>query len=87
MQVQSGSIGSIMDALHAKLDSWLGEPRRQQSEGRMTMVYRFDSEIPPITPLRLKVEVNTREHFSVLGFKRKPFSPDFLYELSTATFC
>jgi hypothetical protein len=42
----------------------------------MTMIYRFNSEIPPITPLRLKVEVNTREHFSVLGIIRKPFAVD-----------
>lgn len=42
----------------------------------MTMIYRFDSEIPPIMPLRLKVEVNTREHFSVFGFMRKPFAVD-----------
>jgi len=76
VQVQAGPIGAIMDGLRRKLDSWLGEPRRNRSEGRMAMVYRFDSEIPPITPLRLKVEVNTREHFSVAGFKREPFSVD-----------
>ena len=74
VQVQSGPIGSIITALRQRLDSWLGAPKRKQSEGRMTMIYRFDSEIPPITPLRLKVEVNTREHFSVIGFARKPFS-------------
>jgi hypothetical protein len=34
---------------------------RKQSEGRVTFIYRFDSEIPPVTPLRLKVEINTRE--------------------------
>lgn len=42
----------------------------------MTMIFRFDSEIPPVTPLRLKVEVNTREHFSVLGFRRQRFAVD-----------
>ena len=42
----------------------------------MTMIYRFDSEIPPVTPLRLKVEVNTREHFTVFGFGRKRFAVD-----------
>ena len=42
----------------------------------MTMIYRFDSEIPPITPLRLKVEVNTREHFSVCGYVRQHFAVD-----------
>jgi predicted nucleotidyltransferase component of viral defense system len=71
VQVQAGPIGPVMTALHAKLDPWLGEPRRKQSEGRMTFIYRFDSEIQPVTPLRLKVEVNTREHFTVFGLVQK----------------
>ena len=33
----------------------------------MTFIYRFDSEIQPVTPLRLKVEVNTRKYFTVYG--------------------
>jgi hypothetical protein len=37
----------------------------------MTFIYRFESEVPPVTPLRLKIEVNTREHFAVLGFTKK----------------
>lgn len=76
VQVEGGPIGDIMTALRQRLDPWLGTPRRRQSEGRMTMIYRFDSEIPPITPLRLKVEVNTREHFSVRGFRRQRFAVD-----------
>jgi predicted nucleotidyltransferase component of viral defense system len=32
-------------------------------------LYRFESEIPPVRSLRLKIEINTREHFTVLGFK------------------
>jgi predicted nucleotidyltransferase component of viral defense system len=76
VQVEGGPIGDIMAALRQRLDPWLGAPKRKQSEGRMTMIYRFDSEIPPITPLRLKVEVNTREHFSVFGFVRKHFAID-----------
>lgn len=74
VQAEGGPIGDVMTALRQRLDPWLGAPRRKQSEGRMTMIYRFYSEIPPVTPLRLKVEVNTREHFSVLGFTRKHFS-------------
>jgi predicted nucleotidyltransferase component of viral defense system len=35
--------------------------------------YAFDSEIPPILRLRLKVEVNTREHFTVHGWQTRPF--------------
>jgi len=71
VQIDAGAIGSVMSALHTRLDPWLGEPRRKQSEGRMTFIYRFESEIPPVTPLRLKIEVNTREHFAVLGFTKK----------------
>ena len=76
VQVEGGPIGDIMTALRQRLDPWLGAPRRKQSEGRMTMIYRFDSEISPVTPLRLKVEVNTREHFTVFGFSRKRFAVD-----------
>jgi predicted nucleotidyltransferase component of viral defense system len=72
VQVEAGAIGPVMTALRSRLDSWLGEPRRRQSEGRMTMTYRFESEIPPVTRLRLKIEVNTRGHFAVTGFVRKP---------------
>jgi predicted nucleotidyltransferase component of viral defense system len=76
VQVEGGPIGDIMTVLRQRLDPWLGAPKRKQSEGRMTMIYRFDSEIPPITPLRLKVEVNTREHFTVCGFARQRFGVD-----------
>lgn len=84
VQVEGGPIGDIMTALRQRLDPWLGSPRRRQSEGRMTMVYRLDSEIPPVTPLRLKVEVNTREHLSVLGFVQKRFSIDSLWSRGSA---
>lgn len=71
VQIEAGAIGSVISGLRSRLDPWLGEPRRKQSEGRMTLLYRFESEVPPVTPLRLKIEVNTREHFSVLGLAKK----------------
>lgn len=61
-------------ALRVVLDPWLGKPRYKQTEGRITFVYRFDSEDLPPVPLRLKVEANTREHFSAYGFKEVPFA-------------
>ena len=67
VQVAEGPIGPVMTALRETLDPWLGKPKRMQSEGRMSITYRFESELPPIVPLRLKIEVNTREHFTVLG--------------------
>ncbi len=74
VQTEAGAIGPVMTALRGSLDSWLGEPKRKQSDGRVTFIYRFESEIPPITPLRVKVEVNTREHFAVLGFTKRQVS-------------
>lgn len=76
VQVKPGAIGPVINLLRRRLAGWLGEPKREQSEGRMTLIYRFDSEIPPITPLRLKIEVNTREHFTLLGLTRRAYSVD-----------
>jgi predicted nucleotidyltransferase component of viral defense system len=72
VQVQAGPIGPVMDALQEKLNPWLGIPKRKQSEGRITLTYRMESEEG--LPLKLKVEINSREHFSVLGFDRREFS-------------
>lgn len=54
--------------MRGRLDSWLDRPKRSSAEGSVTLVYRFESEVPPVRLLRLKIEVNTREHFSVFGF-------------------
>jgi predicted nucleotidyltransferase component of viral defense system len=63
VQTKAMPAGPMMDALRDVLDPWLGKPRYKQTEGRVTIVYRFDSEDVPPLPLRLKVETNTREHF------------------------
>ena len=74
VQVRAEPGGPVMEALREVLDPWLGSPRWKQTEGRVTFVYRFQSEDAPPLMLRLKVEINSREHFAVYGFKRLPFS-------------
>lgn len=76
VQIEAGPAGKIMDALRRVLNPWLDEPRYRQSEGRVTFYYRFASEDTPPIPLRLKVEINTREHFSVYGIDQVPFTVD-----------
>lgn len=71
VQVHPGPIGPVMDVLQGKLNVWLGKPRRKQSEGRVTLTYRMISEEG--MPLRLKIEINSREHLSVLGLVRREF--------------
>jgi predicted nucleotidyltransferase component of viral defense system len=73
VQVNPGPIGPVMNAVRAKLDPWLGSPQWKQSHGRVTLYYRFESETLPVTPLKLKVETNTREHFTMLGFRVQKF--------------
>jgi predicted nucleotidyltransferase component of viral defense system len=74
VQVKAEPAGPIMDVLREVLNPWLGEPRYKQSQGRVTFTYRFASENNPPLPLRLKVEINTREHFAVNGFVDAPYS-------------
>jgi predicted nucleotidyltransferase component of viral defense system len=73
VQVEAEPAGAVMDALHEVLDPWLGRPRYKQGEGCLTFTYRFESEGTPPVPLRLKVEINTREHFSVHGYTASKF--------------
>jgi predicted nucleotidyltransferase component of viral defense system len=67
VQLEAGAIGEVMHAIHECLDGWLGRPSTTQSHSRVTMRYRFPSETEPVEPLKVKVEINTREHFSVEG--------------------
>lgn len=73
VQMHAGPIGATLDALHRVLDPWLGKPQSKQNEGRVTLTYRFSSEGEPPVPLKLKVETNSREHFTVHGFMSLPF--------------
>jgi len=73
VQIKAGPAGPVMKALREVLDPWLGSPRYKQTQERVTFVYRFSSEDSPPIPLRLKVEINTREHFAVKGFVSIPY--------------
>ena len=72
VQLNAGRFGPVMTRLREHLDSWLGKPKREQGQG-VRLIYRFESEIPPVVRLKLKIETNTREHFSVKGTTKVPF--------------
>jgi predicted nucleotidyltransferase component of viral defense system len=71
VQLAPGAIGAVLDAIRAALDPWLGEPKRKLGQGRVTLLYRFATTSLPVQQTRLKVEINTREHFAVLGRYRR----------------
>lgn len=89
VQAAPGPIGPILDAIRERLDPLLGRPRRESNPGNVTLRYRVDSEILPVAPLRLKVEINTREHFTVYGAEMRPFrvhSPWFEGDVQVQTY-
>jgi len=73
VQREAGPIGGLVDAIREALDPWLGKPKWKQGRGRFTLYYRFETTFVPVVNMRLKVEINTREHFNVLGINRVPF--------------
>jgi predicted nucleotidyltransferase component of viral defense system len=62
------TVQRLQDAL-----AFLSESAVKQKMDGTQIIYRFESEFPPVINLRLKVETNTREHFTVLGLQEFPF--------------
>ena len=83
VQKDAGPIRDIITGLRTAL-AFLGEPKVKQKTHNNTLIFRFDSENITPVPLRLKVEVNCREHFSVLGYKESTFSVDTRWFKGTA---
>jgi predicted nucleotidyltransferase component of viral defense system len=73
VQAHPEPIGGTVDAIRAAL-SWLGKCSREQAGHSMHLVFRFTPEIDAQATLKLKVEINTREHASLLGVRRYPFA-------------
>ncbi len=76
VQVVSGPSGPLMKAIRAALDSWLGHPEADTGPLGTTLTYRFETTIKPVQKMRLKVEINTNEHFCVLKDLRRTFTVD-----------
>jgi predicted nucleotidyltransferase component of viral defense system len=75
VQTQVEPIGTTVDAIRDVL-SWLGKCNREQAGHSMHLVFKFNPETDPQTTLKLKVEINTREHTHFLGIKSYPFAVD-----------
>lgn len=74
VQREAGPIGPLIKEVRAALDPWLGPPKWKTAEGRFTLFYRFETTFEPTVPMRVKIEINTREHFAVGGFANRVFS-------------
>ena len=73
VQVIAEPIKSTIDRLREVL-SFLGEPRVKQKKSNNTLIFKLDSSIPPAVSIKLKIEINCREHFHVYDFVTQYFS-------------
>ncbi|MDD9970184.1 MAG: nucleotidyl transferase AbiEii/AbiGii toxin family protein [Myxococcales bacterium] len=76
VQREPGPIGPLADDIREVLDPWLGAPRWKAGPGRFTLSYRFETTMAPVARVRLKLEINTREHFAVRGFATRSLQVD-----------
>lgn len=75
VQVIAEPIGATVDAIREAL-SWLGKCQSGQAGHSMHLVFKFTPEADAQTTLKLKVEINTREHSPLFGIKSYPFAVD-----------
>lgn len=68
VQINAGPIGPTISILRQVLEGWLGKCKLEQNAINTTLIFKnIISE--DAVPLRLKVEVHTREHFTILGYQ------------------
>ncbi|AFL98190.1 nucleotidyl transferase AbiEii/AbiGii toxin family protein [Ornithobacterium rhinotracheale] len=75
VQIKAEPIKETIDRLRQVL-SFLGEPYVRQKRNNNVLIFKVASEIPPVVPIRLKIEINCKEHFTALGFSKVPFEVD-----------
>jgi len=69
VQINPESIGETFDQIRSVLAPWLGRPQRKLKDGRANLYYRYTQEGNTAIKMRLKIEINTREHFSILPYQ------------------
>lgn len=90
VQINVGAIGETINRIRSIIDPWLGTPSYKRNEGRFVLYYTFLTENEPISKRKIKIEINTREHFAVLGYIDQLFIVDSLWVKGQAfikTYC
>ena len=59
--------------------AFLGEPVVKQKRHNNTLLFRLQSDGLPSMPIHIKVEINCKEHFSVLPLVKVPFKVDSMW--------
>jgi predicted nucleotidyltransferase component of viral defense system len=71
VQKRSEPIGRTIDAIRTLLKPWLGDPQWKITQRSAKLIYKYSS-INKL-PTKLKIEINTTEHFQVLPLRSEKF--------------
>ncbi|MGF1585052.1 MAG: nucleotidyl transferase AbiEii/AbiGii toxin family protein [Bacteroidales bacterium] len=74
VQIKEGPIKPILQRIGEVITFFEEDRVIKPKANNNTILYRFDSEYSPDIRLRLKIEINCREHFNLLGWNSFPFS-------------
>ena len=70
VQIKVGDIGAILTELRKIIKRIIpSTPKYKKSKSNNTLIYSYDAENPPNPKMKIKIEINTREHFAVDGIK------------------
>jgi predicted nucleotidyltransferase component of viral defense system len=72
VQKNPDPIGRTIDNIRGLLKPWLGEPKWKITERSAKLIYKYEAVNK--MPAKLKIEINTIEHFQVLPLKHVPFA-------------
>ena len=73
VQISPAPFGPIFDHMKDVLD-FLPNMKRVQKTFNNSLRFKTESTVPPIVPIRIKVETNCKEHFTELGYEELPFA-------------
>lgn len=71
VQKRPEPIGKTIDSIRILLKPWLGDPQWKITERSAKLIYKYES-INKV-PTKLKIEINTTEHFQVLPLRVEKF--------------
>jgi predicted nucleotidyltransferase component of viral defense system len=71
VQRNSDPIGQTIDAIREVLKPWLGDPKWKITQRSAKLIYKYEA-INKL-PSKLKIEINTTEHFQVLPLRSEKF--------------
>lgn len=74
VRTSTGPIAAIADTLRETLEPWLGKARTDYNFRNFKLLFHFNPETSPNTRMRVKIEINARETYSVLDRIQKPYT-------------